>query len=142
MEEDKNSNRTAYDQYWVESNTRERANSENYDKAILYLASGGMIFSLNFLSKTSHHIQHKWLLITSWGLFVASVLFVLLSFLFGQCAIRKKLDYAEQYLLKGKDEFRDKIVLSEIMVSAFNLISGICYFLAIFSSMIYASINL
>lgn len=54
---------------------------EQYDKLIVYLSSGGLVLSVGFVKDIVDldTAEHKWLLITSWGGFILSLILILLS---------------------------------------------------------------
>ncbi len=85
------------------------SNSENFDKAILSLASTFLVASLTFTNsiiplKTAWYL---WQLYSSWSSFILVILSTLISYLFSQKAFKVLLDYSEKYYLEGKDEYRD-----------------------------------
>lgn len=78
---------------------RQLSNSDNLDKAVLAYSSAGLALSLGFLKDfiSLATASQKWLLFTSWALFVLAVVVTIVSFLTSQRGIAKQLKLGERY---------------------------------------------
>ncbi len=123
---------------------RSLSNSENMDKAILSLSSAFLGASLGLMKNVVdvHRAIYPKLLTTSWWLFACAIILTLISFLLSQQAIKRQLELAERYYLKG-----DSAALSEAnpFASATEFInwgSASIFMLAIISTIVFISLNL
>ncbi len=71
---------------------------EQFDKAVLTLAAGGLSISLLFIKEVAPHPEPNtlWLLHYGWGGFTVSLLLVLCSFLFGYHSYRREIGVLEE----------------------------------------------
>lgn len=106
---------------------RQLSNAENYDKAILSVATAALGFSLVFLKEIAPiYIAKKFFLIEiSWFFLVLSILATLLSFLSSQQAIKKQLVIAEEYYIKNNNDIINKKNWFSIVTDYLNLVSAV-----------------
>lgn len=118
---------------------------QQLDKAILTIASGGLGLSIIFLKDifTKTIIVHKWLLVGSWGLFVAAILSTLISFLTSQFAYKRQLALTDEFFEKqeegmeqAKGRSKSKVITELLNVGSVSLLV-----LAITALVIFVSIN-
>jgi hypothetical protein len=112
---------------------RQLFNAENYDKAILSLATAALGFSLAFLKDVAPvtNAQAVWLLKASWFLLTASLMSTLCSFFASRAGIRKQLHHANKYYLEHQEEFLSKSNWPAKITDYLNMASGVCFILAI-----------
>src|SRR5690242_21126930 len=91
--------------------------SEAYDKALMTLAGGALAVSITFIHDVAPQPKHKGWIATSWGLFSASLLAVVLSFIASQHSILRQI-----YQLDKRDVFRWN--LAGKSTSLLNYIAG------------------
>lgn len=123
---------------------RQLSNSQIFDNAILTLSSGSLAVSLTFIRDIVPIDKATCigLLKFSWWLFGFSIVITIASFIVSQIGIKKQLNYAENYYLKGKDEFRSKRNLPAIFTDYLNNISGALFILGVLITVIFVSINM
>lgn len=119
---------------------RQLSNSDNFDKAILSLATGFLGFSLAFLKDFVPYSQANCgpLLIISWialGLAVASTM---LSFFSSQIGLATQLSNAEKYYLKIGSETPNS---AAIATDWLNKIAGACFLAGVVATIAFTSFN-
>src|SRR6266849_4563171 len=87
-----------YSELRAELFKRQLSNAENYDKAILSLATAVLGFSLVFLKDIASIANAKevWILQISWFFLALTIVSTLSSFFTSQAGISKQLKYAER----------------------------------------------
>jgi hypothetical protein len=83
-----------------ESNRREVASSENYDKAILGYSTGALALSVTFISsvvKDMAHAQARWCLKTAWIAWIVAIVVTIISFQISIKAGRIQSENASDY---------------------------------------------
>ena len=138
MAKEGNTEDIAYQVYLNERNSLincEKESSQQFDKAILALASGALGLSLAFIYKIAPNPDKStlYLLIIAWGLFSASMLSTLISFLTSQYACRRQITILENQF--SNETKNDKNILSTItavlnFLAIFLLILGIVFLIA------------
>lgn len=124
--------------------TRELSNSENYDKAILSLATAFLGFSIAFIKDIVplDSAQLRALLPISWCLLALAVVATIGSFLTSQIALGRTLSDAEAYYLDQKEEYQDRPNPWSNWTQRLVLIAGSCFVSAVIATILFASINL
>lgn len=95
-----------YEQYLKERDEllkRELLNTVNLDKNVLSLSTAGIGFSLVFLKYFFPQANpgHKWALYLSWTMFGVAILLTLISYFFGQHAIKQQDKLNERIILRN-----------------------------------------
>lgn len=67
--------------------------SQDFDKAIMTLAAGALGISIAFVNQVAPHPRDTAWLATAWSLFAAALVFILISFITSQSAIRWEIDH-------------------------------------------------
>lgn len=86
--------------YVEESNRREAADSDNYDKAILGYSTGALALSVTFIStvvKDMGHAHATWSLKAAWICWIAAIATTIASFLVSMRANRVESEKASTY---------------------------------------------
>ena len=98
-------NERAFSELKTELFKRQFSNAENFDKAILTLASGALALSLGFLKDfvSLNTANLVWSLYSSWFLFVSCIIITVASYLISQIGIEKQLKLAKRYYLDSDD---------------------------------------
>ena len=126
-----------------------------YDKALLYLASGSFVLSINFLKDVigDKGVVLDWLLIISWFLFTVSILSSLNVYRISQSFFIKRTDTVNDekrrlqrgFSYESTDQFKQKIekVSSTwaTWVRFFRRTTTVCFFLAFFLLSMFSIIN-
>lgn len=123
---------------------RQLSNSDNFDKAVLAYSSAGLALSLGFLKDFVPLAKagYKYLLFTSWALFVLAVIITIISFLVSQQGIAKQLKLSERYYLE-----HDETALAErnVWASATEIIpfiAGISFVAALICTALFVYFNI
>jgi hypothetical protein len=125
-------------------NQADLSNSEQFDKAILTLSSGGLGLSIAIiqfivpLSEASCFL----LLWASWFLFGLAIVTTVVSFMTTKEAINETRYYAYQYYMEYKEEYAEKISPYSRLTYNLNKASGVLFILAIISIVAFVSINI
>jgi len=116
---------------------------EQFDKAIFTLSAGGLGLSVAFVKDIVPlaHTTCLGVLISSWVLFTTAIFSTLASFVLSQQAIDRQLFDAEQYYLHGKKNHRTKKNPFATATKFCNIVSGICFFAAVLTTILFASFN-
>lgn len=137
--------RSLYDKYWAEAQTRQRSSSENFDKSILTYSSSGLAISLAFLKDfvpIGRIVVWPELLYLSWACFVLATGLTISSFLVSYRAQELSVEYAEKYLINGKDEFYNKKTWRDTFIKWSNMISGVAFVVALIFTSLFVKFNL
>lgn len=92
-----------------ESNRREVASSEAYDKAILGYSTGALALSVTFISsvvKDMTHAQARWCLKTAWIAWIAAIVVTIISFQISIKAGRVQSENATAYYDGDEDALK------------------------------------
>lgn len=115
----------------------ERDTAQQFDKAILTLASGALGLSITFIKQIAPHpkSQSIYFLIAAWTFFSFSILSTLISFLTSQAACRRQREILDQDISEKEHENKNNATywtnwLNYLSIAFF--ISGII-FLIVFS---------
>ena len=86
------------DKYLDQLNDAYIESSSQFDKQLLYLASGALGLSFAFIKDivTLNLAKHKWLLVTSWSLFGIVILLSVISHYTSLKAIKSKIENLHQ----------------------------------------------
>ena len=124
--------------------TRQLSNSEAQDKAILMLSSSGLAISISIIRFVIEldEATNTWLLYWAWTFFAAAVISTILSYLIGQKAIDKWIDYSEKYYIEDDDDYEDLIPFWSKVNDKINFLSSIFFMLGVLLFVIFTSINL
>jgi hypothetical protein len=123
---------------------RQLSNAENYDKAVLSLATGVLGFSLVFIKDIVPftNAESMWALKVSWSLLFMAILSTLLSFVASQKGIKRQLDYAERYYLKREEEYLNKTNWPARVTNYLNMAAGGFFCVAIIATIWFVSTNM
>lgn len=123
---------------------RQLSNSENFDRSILSLSTGGLGFSLIFIKDIVPLSGSKYILLLklSWFLFSLVIISTISSFIVSQIGIDCQLNYARRYYLEYKDEFLAKTNWPAKITVFLNYFSGIIFVLAILFTIIFVLLNI
>jgi hypothetical protein len=137
--------RSLYDKYWAEAQSRQRSSSENFDKSILTYSSSGLAISLAFLKDfvpIGRIAVWPHLLYLSWVCFVLATGLTISSFLVSYRAQELSAEYAEEYLINGKDQFYNKKTWRDAYIKWSNVISGVAFVIALILTSVFVKFNL
>lgn len=135
--------RKAYDSFYEEAMRRNLSNTQAWDNAILTLSSVFLGFSLSFFNtsippdKACAHI----LLPISWWVFAISILITFLSFMVSNIGLKKQLQKAEEYYLKGNEEALSHKNRAATFVILCNWAAGIMFVCAMLLTVIFFTLN-
>jgi hypothetical protein len=134
----------AYAEFREELVKKQNSNSENYDKSILTVSSAGLGLSLAFIKDVVPltQVPCRTLLVQSWGLFAAAIVVTILSFQTSQLSIGTSLAHADEYYLKGKDEYLNKKNMWASVTNVLNWISGALFVAAVLWTAYFIATNL
>jgi hypothetical protein len=123
--------------------TRQLSNSENYDKAVLSLATAFLGLSLAFLKDIVSIERSDWvpLLYGSWISLGLAVLCTVVSFQVSQCAIDVQLRRAEDYYLRNDQSALSKSSLAKA-TEWINAASGTLFVLGVLLTIAFVIVNL
>ena len=133
-----------YDEYRKILLDRQLSNSEKYDGALLSLSTGVLGLSLAFIKDIVPigDLIIVWVLIASWALFAISIILTITSYITSQKGIKTQLEYAEEYYLKGNKDYLNRGNPYSVWTECFNLLSGVCFILALVVTILFVTINL
>jgi|SRR5690554_675202 len=125
------------EKYWLSLYETYKESSKQFDRNVLYIASGALVLSLNFITEIIDfdNVICKYLLLISWSLFVFVIVISLLSHYVSMKAINQKMKTIE-------DDNDSTSLLLNRLVSILNLIMLIFLPLAIFLLIIFTFLNL
>ncbi len=138
------SDRALYNDYYKEINSRTLSNIENYDKAILSLSVGLLGLSITFIKNivSLNKTDDLYLLQLSWLFLVFAIMTTILSFLSGNFANEKHLEFAEDYYLNDNEHAFDKKSIWTTITEWLNRFSGIWFILGIILTVIFVNTNI
>src|SRR6187402_2125845 len=114
--------------YAKESNAREAASSDNYDKAIMTYTTGALALSITFMStfmKDILHPKEMALLKGAWILWVISLMLTIISFQLSIKAQRREAEKATIYYIEDKQEALTAPNHWATALLVFNLAAGL-----------------
>lgn len=122
---------------------RQISNAVNYDNAILTLSSAGLGLSLVFIKDILpiEKVDYLSLLISSWFLFGAAIISVIVSYFTSQKAIDKQLDIAYDYYIKEEEGAFKKKNNFSICTERLNKLSGFLCIMAIAITILFVTLN-
>lgn len=124
--------RKLHEQFIAEVNKRELAGSDNFDKSILTLSSGGLGLSLSFLRDMGGQaVTLPWLLYCSWLMFVVATVSTMASFLVSAKALDHQKDVARRAYLEGNSEAFSEANIWDQCTRGLNLASAVAFFCAL-----------
>lgn len=141
-------NRTSNDEMFrtqqAELFKRELANSENYDKAILAYASGGLGISLAFIKDVVPLDSASWLLLLelSWFCWVMAIVVVVISFQTSQLGIRRHMAMVKKYYIDDDDSALEETNVPARVTDIANVVSGLLFLCGVMLTTIFVGINL
>jgi hypothetical protein len=133
-----------YKVYRGELNSSRQSNIDELDKAILTLSSGGLGFSLAFLKDIVPLAQTFFLplLYCSWALFLAAIVFTVLSFGTHRRALDLQLSIADEYFLVQNEKAYDSPNKWAKLTSGLSVTSVATFILAIALTVLFVSVNI
>jgi len=141
---DKEENKKLYDAYYKDINSRILSNMENYDKAILSLSVTMLGLSIAFIKNIVSFEKAKDLIFLecSWLFLVLAVISTIASFIAGNKANNKHLEFAEDYYLNDNDKALDKKSKWTTCTEYLNMGSGLFFILGIILTVYFAYVNI
>ena len=123
---------------------RELSNSENYDKAILAYASGGLGISLAFIKDVVPLSSASCLLLLelSWFSWVLAIVVVVISFQTSQYGIQRHLEKVKKYYLDDDDSALEERNVPAKLTDIANVVSGVLFLCGITLTTAFVGINL
>lgn len=121
-----------------------QSSSDEYDKAILTVASGGLALSIAFIEKIvplQMAVGIGWLQ-ASWGAFALSILAVVFSFRLSIVALDQHLKHLEKYYLEQQPEYLSKATPVDRWLRFCNWTSGVSLVVAIAATALFAWMNM
>ena len=117
----------------------EQKAQEDYDKTLIYLSGGALGISFAFIDRLTVGPPFAWqlLLFSAWGLWIASLVIMLLSFLFSRAALRRAIEEVDQ----NKVGSRPGGIFAK-WTEAFNSLGGVCFLIGLVTIGIFVWINL
>ena len=133
-----------HDDLVTEIHKRELSASENFDKSILTLSSGGLAVSIGFL-KDFVPIQgasQPWALYVSWIAFVSATAATMVSFLVSGYSQVNQKERAYRYYILGEQAAFNKPNQYDTWIPRLNIFSAAAFLIALVLTIIFISINL
>lgn len=124
-------------EYWHSLYEMYKESSKQFDKNVLYIASGALVLSLNFIQEIIDFssVSCKPLLIISWSIFVFVIVISLISHYLSMKAINQKMSTID-------DDADSKSNLLNSIVANLNLVMIILLPLALLFLIIFTYTNL
>lgn len=125
------------EEYWKSLYEMYKDSSKQFDRNVLYIASGALVLSLNFIKEIVdfNNVQCKPLLVISWLIFVLVIIISLVSHYFSMRAINQKMNTIDD------DNDANSILLNNI-VESLNIVMIILLPLALVFLMLFTYLNL
>jgi hypothetical protein len=144
LDENEKELRDSFNLFRSETETRIISNSENFDKAIITLASSGLAVSLSFLKDfvPIERAELSWLLYLSWFLFTCSITTTLISFYVSNLAQFQAIENCRKHILSTNHAEELPEAKASKYIAWFNNTSGIAFILALTSTVFFVSVNL
>ncbi len=144
METSSDDGQRIYERLREEILERQLSNSIMSDKAVLTLASGGLVVSLTLVADVAPAggPVSFWLLYVSWSALTLSIISVLSSFAIGQRALETRLDDAYQYYCLKKPEYLNRQSRPGRIISTLNKVSPLLFVIGLFGIVGFGAINL
>ena len=119
----------------------ERNTAQQFDKAILTLASGALGLSITFIKQIAPHpkSQSIYFLIVAWVLFSFSILSTLISFLISQAACRRQREILDQDISEKEHKINNN---AADWTNRLNYLSIAFFILGIVFLIIFSAVNL
>lgn len=117
-------NRESRDREWLVKADYDA--SRDFDKAIMTLAAGALGLSIVFVHDLAPHPDGVPILAVAWALFAASLLAILVSFLFSQGALRREITALDEgKVLSTPGGIPGRVTFCLNIAGAITLILGI-----------------
>jgi len=136
--------RTLHTEITSEIRKRQVSSSENFDKSVLTLSSGGLAFSLGFLKDfvPINKAVGAWVLYTSWGGLTAATCLTMISFLVAAKSQDFQQALANAYYLQGDESAFTRRNPWDRATIWLNRVSGACFFVGVVLTTAFVAINL
>lgn len=123
---------------------RQLSNTENYDKAVLSIATAFLGFSLAFLKDFVSYVEAAlaYLLPLSWAFFGLAIVATIGSFFASQLGLAKQLEFAEKYYIDKDETYLNKTNPAAKWTTWLNYGSGISFIAAVAATIIFTTANL
>lgn len=118
-------------------------NAEQFDRSVLTLSSAFLAISMGFMRDVviAGEALHRWMLLTSWGLFALTIITTLFGLLYGQNVLKKLIDGAYKfYILKDKNAYK----ISEKLpprITILNWFVGFLFLFAVSFTVLFVILN-
>ncbi len=134
----------AFNAFRDESWKRQLSNTENYDKSILTLSSGGLVISLTFLRflVPEDGASHMWLIATSWICFLLTITMSLIAYRISNSAITEQIKIAEKYYIEQDETAYNQDNKKTIINRRLNNCVGLTFFAAMLMLVLFVIFNL
>jgi hypothetical protein len=122
--------------------SRQKSNSEQYDKALLTLSSAALGISVTFVTDyvSAHEAVRVWALYGSWLLLFCSIIVTMASFLISQESINEQLHLAESYYLNN-DESALRVSKWARYTDHANLVAGGLFLVGVLLTIVFMYSN-
>lgn len=121
-----------------------QSSSDEYDKAVLAVASGGLALSIAFIEKIvplQTAVGIIWLQ-ASWVAFALSILAIVFSFRLSIVGLDQHLKHLEKYYLEQQPEYLSKSTSVNTWLWLCNWASGVTLVVAIAATALFAGMNM
>ena len=124
-------------------NTADLSSTEQFDKAILTLSTGGLGLSIVLLKLLIplNSAGYIWLLMLSWICFASAIVLTVISFMTARAAIRDTRMYAYEYYMEDNDDYANKVSPYSRATYWLNLASGIVFVIAVITTIFFVGSN-
>lgn len=124
--------------------SRQLYNCEKYDAAILTLSMASLGVSFTFIKDIirPEDAAFTCVLVLSWIFFAISIILVVASFQISNQAIKDHINIAEEYYLKGNEDFANKRSIWAGFTTGINLASGFFFTFAVIFTIFFVTMNL
>lgn len=110
--------------------------SQDFDRSVMTLASGGLAISIVFVNDVAPNPTHTAWLVSAWALLALSLLTVLMSFLASQVALRAEMRRIDDELDRTRPTSATRVTRLLTGVAPILLILGVA------SLLVFSSANL
>lgn len=141
---DDEARRKLHAEYTAEIRKRQLSSSENFDKSVLTLSSGGLALSMGFLKDfiSIADARFAWALYTSWVALTVATCCTIVSFLVSLRAHGVAQKAGDRYYIDGDEKAFDELNPWDICTNRLNVLSGASFVSGIVLTTLFVSTNL
>jgi hypothetical protein len=135
--------KVAYFKHAEEVNSRQRANADAFDKAILTCSTGGLALSIAFLKDIVPFstATSLWLLFSSWGAFVLAIVSTIVAYMAAQRDIPGQLKAADRYYLQDDEAAAIERRTAQRVANSLTDASGFLFIAGALASVVFVGLN-